>query len=96
VDIGALRARRVAAADFARFDLILAMDRGNLAALLRECPLEHRHKLGLFMEYGAGTGPAEVPDPYGGGAQDFARVLDLVERGARGVLERLRAGPLRG
>jgi protein-tyrosine phosphatase len=28
----------------------------------------------------------EVPDPYYGGSQDFERVLDLCEAGARGLL----------
>ena len=34
-DIASLRARQVVAADIARFDLVLAMDRGHLARLRR-------------------------------------------------------------
>jgi protein-tyrosine-phosphatase len=30
-----------------------------------------------------------VPDPYGGDAEDFERVLDLVERGSAALLEHL-------
>jgi protein-tyrosine phosphatase len=33
-----------------------------------------------------------VPDPYYGGQEDFERVLDLCEAGARGLLQQLR-GP---
>ena len=33
----------------------------------------------------------EVPDPYYGGIEDFERVLDLCESGARGLLRKLAA-----
>jgi protein-tyrosine phosphatase len=32
-----------------------------------------------------------VPDPYYGGAQDFERVLDLVEAACRGLLAGIKA-----
>jgi protein-tyrosine phosphatase len=41
-DLSALRARRVADADFERFDLILAMDWDNYALLEEQCPPQHR------------------------------------------------------
>src|ERR671927_221269 len=41
-DLSALRARQVTPEDFARFDLILAMDRGHLRALTRMAPAEER------------------------------------------------------
>jgi len=44
-DLSALRARQVSAADFERFDLLLAMDEANLAELRRRCPPEHRGKV---------------------------------------------------
>jgi len=72
-DLSAQRARRVAARDFAEFDLIVAMDRGHLAILGRACPAEHRHKLRLLLE------ERDVPDPYYGGPEGFEHVLDLVE-----------------
>jgi protein-tyrosine phosphatase len=90
-DLGDLRARQVARADFERFDLILAMDRGHLALLERAAPAEHRRKLRLFMEFANGWGESEVPDPYYGGEAGFERVLDMIEAGARGVLAELRA-----
>lgn len=83
------RARRVNAQDFERFDLLLAMDRDNLANLQQHCPSEQAHKLHLFLEFaGQGTG-AEVPDPYYGNAAGFERVMTLCEAGAVGVLRRL-------
>jgi len=38
IDMSGLRARQVHASDFEEFDLILAMDRENLAELKRRCP----------------------------------------------------------
>jgi protein-tyrosine phosphatase len=91
-DLSALRARRVASADFSSFDRILAMDRDNLEILRGACPAEHRHKLGLFLEYSRGFAEREVPDPYYGGDAGFEHVLDLIEDAARGLIEDLRPG----
>lgn len=91
IDIGELRARRVAAEDFAGFDLILAMDQDNLYHLQRLCPPEHRTKLGLFMHYSQRYEEDEVPDPYFGGDAGFERVLDMAEDAVRGLLEELAA-----
>ena len=81
-------ARRVSGEDFERFDYIIAMDEDNLARLHDESPEEHRGKLNLFLEFGGGD-EREVPDPYYGGAAGFERVLDLVEKASRGLLETL-------
>jgi protein-tyrosine phosphatase len=88
-DLSALRARRVTEFDFVRFDRILAMDRDNLDLLRQSCPAEHRHKLGLFLEYSRSFSDREVPDPYYGGAEGFEHVLDLVEDAAQGLLDSL-------
>ena len=89
-DLSDLKARCIRPGDFANFDLILAMDRGHLQLLERDCPPEQRHKLRLFMEYAEGTAGDQVPDPYYGGSLGFERVLDLVEAGARGLLGEIR------
>ncbi len=88
-DMSALRARQVRARDFQDFDLLLAMDENNLRDLQRLAPPEHRHKLRLFMDF-ADLEERSVPDPYYGEAQDFQRVLDLVETAADGLLRHLR------
>ncbi len=90
-DLSALRARQVSAADFERFDLLLAMDEANLAELRRRCPPEHRDKVRLLMEFAAGAAETEVADPYFGGAQGFDQVLDQVERACAGLLDTLRS-----
>jgi protein-tyrosine phosphatase len=84
-DISGLRARQVAAEDFVKFDLLLAMDRGHLRFLERLCPAGSRHKLRLFA---AGE---DVPDPYYGGAEHFEDALDLIEKAAKRLLDELRA-----
>ncbi|MFT3850594.1 MAG: low molecular weight protein-tyrosine-phosphatase [Propionivibrio sp.] len=85
-DLSRMRARRVAEDDFAHFDLVLAMDRQNLAALERLCPEEHLHKLRLFMDYAESGEADEIPDPYYGGPDGFERVLDMCEAAARGLI----------
>lgn len=90
VDLSALRARQVSPADFLQFDFLLAMDNDNREALLRMAPPTQRHKVSLFLDHAPAAGVREVPDPYYGGADDFARVLDLVEMAADGLVAHLR------
>lgn len=86
-DLSGLRARQIGVEDFARFDLILAMDRDNLDILLRACPSSQQHKLGLFLDYASHCEDEEVPDPYYGGPAGFDHVLDLAEAAANGLIE---------
>lgn len=84
-------ARQVRTEDFTRFDLILAMDRQNLADLRALAPASARDRVQLFRDYDPEVGgPADVPDPYYGGEDGFELVLDIVERAAAGLLERVR------
>jgi protein-tyrosine phosphatase len=93
-DLAGLRARQVGSEDFRRFDYVLAMDRANLAELERLAPQGAPARLALFLEFAPDPEEREVPDPYYGGVEDFERVLDLCELGARGLLARLtRAAP---
>ena len=96
IDLGKLRARQIRDSDFESFDLILAMDEGNMSALRHRCPPTYRARLRLFMEYAKRGSVREVPDPYYGGANGFEHVLDLVEDASRGLLESLLAQRGRG
>jgi protein-tyrosine phosphatase len=89
-EMGELRARQIVREDFERFDLILAMDRENLAELRKRSPPQFRERVRLFLEYAPDLGEEEVPDPYYGGEAGFEAVLDLAEQAARGLLEHLR------
>jgi protein-tyrosine phosphatase len=98
------RARQFTAADFARFDLIVVMDRENLAHVQRlgrgaTTPVQLlRHYETDPDEPPRVTDPRdrdsgrdlEVPDPYAGGSEGFDRVLDICERACRGLLEHVR------
>ena len=90
-DLSELRGRQIDLEDFRRFDYILAMDYANLAELEIMRPADHEGHLGLFLRFatGAATAAEEVPDPYYGGDDGFARVLDLVEAASEGLLEEL-------
>lgn len=90
IDLSGLRARKVQPDDFEYFDLILAMDRDNLALLKRGSPAHCHPKLRLFMDYSANFAVEDVPDPYAGGNRGFELVLDMVEDAARGLIETLR------
>jgi low molecular weight protein-tyrosine phosphatase len=89
-DLSALRARIVEPGDFERFDLILAMDRENLAVLRRRAPTVALERVRLFLEFTTRDGQEDLPDPYYGGLNGFEEVLDLVEEAARGLLTHLR------
>ena len=82
-DLTGLRARQVARGDFARFGLILAMERPVLDRLSRLAPATGA-RVGMFPD-GAASAP-DVPDPWYTG--DFAATLDIIEAG----VERLIAG----
>ena len=90
-DLSELRARILEPADFQRFDLLLAMDRQNLAVMKRRSPAGARSQLRLFLEYAPELGVSEVPDPYYGGTNGFEEVIDLVESASRGLLKHLRS-----
>lgn len=83
--------------DGAEFGLILAMDRANLADLLRAgCP---ESKCRLFLSFASEQdfafsdpypfGTLEVPDPYTAGCDEFERVYRLVLAGSKGLLRAL-------
>lgn len=71
------------------FDLVLAMDRSNLADLLRLGVPEDR--LRLFRDFDPQPGDGEVPDPYYGGSRGFTDVLAMVERTSIGLVAQLQA-----
>lgn len=90
-DIAGQRARRVGPTDFEAFDLILAMDRGHLAALERMTPAAPRAECRLFGSLlPEGTAP-DVPDPYYEGNDAFDRVLDMLESGMPPLVALIRA-----
>jgi protein-tyrosine phosphatase len=88
-DISDLRARGLEPDDYARFDLLLAMDFNNLDRLQTYCPPQFQSKVGMLMGYARQHKAPIVPDPYYRGASEFDRVLDYVEDACEGLLQAL-------
>ncbi|MGE0548343.1 MAG: low molecular weight protein-tyrosine-phosphatase [Kofleriaceae bacterium] len=86
------RARQFIAADFDRFDYVIAMDRSNLRQLRVMAGERNAPIVRLLRSYDPdGSSDDEVPDPYSGGSDGFEHVLDLCERACEGLLADVRA-----
>ena len=87
-------ARQFTAADFERFDLIIAMDDQNVADLRAIAPSDEAaarvHLLRAFDPAASGDDLA-VPDPYYGGPDGFVRAFDLVDAACLGLLDHVEA-----
>ena len=84
--------RRITPGDLEAFHYVVVMDAENLAEVRRLA-----HGRGVAAEIvrlrehdGDAGGDLDVPDPYFGGPDGFEAVHDLVERSARGLLDRIR------
>jgi protein-tyrosine phosphatase len=90
------RARQFEPSWFERYDLVLGMDGSNLARLRRMAPdREAARRTALFLSFdparSRSDGDLEVPDPWGGGPEEYALVFDLVQPAARGLASELAA-----
>lgn len=81
-DLAAFRCREITATDFSSHDLILAMDRDNLAQLLTRRPAGVTTPIELFLR------DREVPDPYYGESDGFTLMMEQIESGVRTLLTR--------
>jgi protein-tyrosine phosphatase len=89
-DISQCQARQITQDDFREYDMILAMDWEDRAALMQQCPKIYQHKLMLLMRFANEFEEATVPDPYYGGPDGFSKVLDYLEDACQGVMELVR------
>ncbi|HWL50589.1 MAG TPA: low molecular weight protein-tyrosine-phosphatase [Acidimicrobiia bacterium] len=81
------RARKVTAADFDRFDIILAMDRANLRDLDELAPSrEAQARTRLFRTYDPAATSDEVPDPWGGPEASYDETIRIVRAAAIGLV----------
>jgi low molecular weight protein-tyrosine phosphatase len=85
------RARQFRPSWLAQHDLILAMDARNLADLRRLAAGQDDDRILLFGEVGglAEAGGGDIPDPWGGGPDEFGQVLDLLSTAAPVIAARL-------
>lgn len=84
------RARQIQPDDFERFDLIVAMDRGNIDSLRRIAPSsEAMTKIHSMAEWIDDCRYDHIPDPYYEGAEGFELVLDLLENALENLYAQL-------
>jgi protein-tyrosine phosphatase len=90
-DASAHRAQQIPAAWLTSYDLLLAMDRQNLADVhdLAATPPDP-DRVRLFRDFDPEEPGAEVPDPYYGGDAGFQDVLEIVGRTADALVAALR------
>jgi len=86
-DMSSIRSRKVTAADFDDFELIIAMDRQNLRDLTDIQPAGSKARVELFLPYAPDLGREEVPDPYY--EDNFPEVFDMIEVASRALLDKL-------
>ena len=87
-DGSAHRARQIEPSWLSRRDLILAMDARNLADLRRMAGGKDADRIRLFGQVGD-IGGQDIPDPWGGGPDEFDDVLDLLGAAAPVIVARL-------
>lgn len=85
IDLGQQRARQIEAADFLRFDLILAMDAENLQALSKLRPPDATAVVGRLGAYLAPGTVAEIDDPWGKDRAAFEAVFDQIGAATAGL-----------
>ncbi len=85
-------ARQVSAADFERFDLLVAMDADNREDLRRlaRSPAD-ADRVVLLRDFTDRPG-TDVPDPYQGGPEGFVEVVRIAREGAAGLVRHLMGG----
>lgn len=91
IDCSGHRARQITKADYARFDLLIAMDGRNIRNMERVFGGDPEGKIHLLSEYGLFSG--EIEDPWYTG--NFEKVYVQIEDGLRGLLARLSASSFR-
>lgn len=87
VDISKLRARKVRKSDFDDYDLMIAMDSGNLANLKAIRPSGSTARLKMMMKFHPDGHPEDVPDPYYGGIDGFTYMCELLDSATAGLLK---------
>ena len=78
-------ARQLIAADGERFDLLIGMDRGNLAHMQRICP-DAKAKMSLLLSHCGEVG--SVADPWY--THNYAEAFSDIRRGCLGLLKEIK------
>ncbi|UXN61917.1 low molecular weight phosphotyrosine protein phosphatase [Phyllobacterium zundukense] len=87
IDISGQRCRQLITSDFTRFDLIVGMDRQNIAMIQTRRPSVATAEVGMFHELAFGDAK-QIPDPYYGTSVDFERVYRMILAASKGLSAR--------
>ncbi|QPC99816.1 low molecular weight protein-tyrosine-phosphatase [Qipengyuania soli] len=90
IDISHYRGRQLAVEDFHHFDIIVGMDRSNMANIGRIDPGDGKARVAMMMDLVPGREGAEVSDPWYGGEDNFRDTWEDVSLGAKAILDLLR------
>ena len=83
------RSRLLTNEDLERFDYPIAMDRTHLAAMRWMAPRKLQDRPQMLMRSAPELNVTDISDPFGGPASGYARALDLIEAGCRGLFAKL-------
>lgn len=87
--------RKVQPSDFDDFDMIIAMDDNNYYDLKSMAQTTDHEEIIFHMgDFFDHKGFNYIPDPYYGGDEGFKLVIDLLEKGSKGLIEYIRKNPV--
>ena len=86
ISTGSKTARKMNAADYAYYDLLICMDNSNLRRMQQICGGDPDNKMFRLMDFT--DTPGEVSDPWYSG--DFQTTWDDIDRGLRALSARFR------
>jgi len=90
IDISRYSAKQFKQSDFAKYDLIYAMDTSNLKNILKLARNdEESNKVKLLMNEVVPGEDMSVPDPYFGGRNGFDNVFRMIDQACDKILDRL-------
>ncbi len=82
--------RQLQPIDLDYYDLIVAMDKSNLANIFKlQYKEEQIGKITLMREYDPLQNGEEVPDPYYGGEKGFQTVFEILDRSTEALIDKL-------
>jgi protein-tyrosine phosphatase len=84
------RARQITAADFSRFDLVLAMDSWVERRLRHLAAAGTEERIRMFMSFDPAAESLDVPDPYGAPLVTYRRAVAMILPAAAGLVQSLR------
>lgn len=86
LDLGGRRARRVDAADFRQFDLLLTMDGVSADALRDLAPAKFEHKVHRLLDFSPWIGVRDIACPAPATHERLADMVDLIQLAVRGLM----------